>query len=194
MSGPPVTYLITAPTPYDDFGREILSADFVKKLRGLNPMIRAEEKSADGLHWPGKFCYKPTTTLWLAPNSLWYVGMPGGRKLTSMPLGPIPEWSKVDEDGRVLFKGWRAILEKLILTHVITRHQAEATFDITMHGRRKSKYCVKCQQTGVLRNGYGTAVLCTIHDMIHKRTAAFSAQQEAMKCQVQTQKPLILQP
>lgn len=141
--GLPQTYLMSAPEGCQNpFGETILSDDFVRGMRCINPAIRAWEQNSSDLWYPGK---GRISCLW--------IGDPGGKskKLCAFPLGPIPEFTQIAPDNEVLLLGWRAIFSDIIKTGGATRERIERQFKISLNHDEKDSACRQCRMYGTVR-------------------------------------------
>ena len=117
----PKTYLFTPPADCPDpCGKAMITADFVRKLKLINPRITMWEQFPDGLYWPGKKMggkFGIKTSLW--------IGEPGGDsvKIAAIPAGVIPEFTQLSKDGNIITKGWRAIFDGVITSGAATKLQ-----------------------------------------------------------------------
>lgn len=158
----PRTYLFVAPQGCPDpVGRAIHSTTLIRGLMRLNKRVSVWEQYPDSLWYPGKQTGK--TCLWLGPAGC--DETTPSIKISAIQPGPVPEFTQVGIDGKILMKGWRTILEKAIKAGVATRPQIEQLFkvDLTIWG--EDLLCKPCAKMGRRRshNG-GKRKLCRWHE------------------------------
>lgn len=160
----PKTYLLQAPKGAKST-RSIDSADLIRGLRELNPLIRAWLQFPEFKWWPGKGLPEGTV------SSLW-IGEPGGEspKITAFTMGEIPEFTEVGE-GRIKRKGWRAIFDKVIRSKAASKEAVELKFGVHLDYEKAPDphLCRVCLRAGEYKNhNGGAAKLCRLHDSIRE--------------------------
>ncbi|MCK5245734.1 hypothetical protein KAR02_02475 [Candidatus Bipolaricaulota bacterium] len=166
----PKTPLMVAPDengPESLLGRCMPSSDLVRTLIEVNRNIFCPDIN-DANHiesWHG------VTSLWLGdPGG-------GGKPICGIKLGTVPEWTRIDDKGVMISKGWRAIFEKVIRARAATRAQIEKAFKVSLApATAPSTLCGVCVREGrrEKHNG-GARKMCDMHD------GAYAAVESAMR-------------
>jgi len=155
----PNTHLLTAPEFRDAFGTGMSSADLIRGLRLANPRICVP--TPHGYTSGGSAA--TGTGLWLGPPR-----QPGSQFICGMDCGEIPEWTQVDQDGRMIIRGWRAILQRCITEGVATRRRLERIFKVDLLVGKKSRFCPRCAKRKEWKPAYAASGLCDDHDAAFK--------------------------
>lgn len=162
----PNTHLLTAPEFRDAFGSGMSSADLIRGLQIANPLVcvpAPHAYAAGGSAATG-------TGIWLGPPRL-----PGSKFVCGMDCGEIPEWTQMDDTGRVIVRGWRAIMQRCIDAHVATRKKLERIFRVDLLIGKRGQFCSRCARTRKWKPAYAASGLCDDHDAAWK-TARLRAQ------------------
>lgn len=155
----PATHLLTPPDALDAFGSGMSSSELIRKLQRANPKVCVPSPHAyvnDGPAASG-------TGLWLGPPK-----EPGSKFICGMDCGQIPEWTQVDPDGRIIIRGWRAILQRCIDADVASRETLEAIFQTSLLVGRKSRFCPRCAKRKQWNPVHAASGLCDDHDQAAK--------------------------
>lgn len=162
----PKTYLCTAPSDATDpFGRMLTHTEVIAGLQRANPRIWAPTEG-----W--QTWSTGRTSIWLGQPLL-----PGSKKICAFQLGPIPEFSQIGPDSRVMARGWRAILERVVAMHAAPRHVLERIFNVTLGFDGKDRNCHLCRRSGKAVRAETAGGLCASHSQAerwakHQRAAA----------------------
>lgn len=162
----PNTFLLTPPDQLDAFGRGMASADLIRGLRLANPDICVPSPHAYVNGGPAA----TGTGIWIG-----YPHAPGSKFVCGMDCGQIPEWTQMAPDGRVIIRGWRAILQKCITTNVAPRRTLERIFKADLLLARRGRFCSRCARKKEWKPAYAASGLCDDHDAAFK-TAKLRAQ------------------
>ncbi len=151
----PKTYLMTAPVGGDinPFGEAMRHLDLVKGLRQCNPKIRCPTHEID------------VTTLWLGePHAQ------GSRFLLALPHGLIPEFTQLE--GKLMFqRGWRAVIDKLVNSHVILKATANRIFKINLDYDGWDGYCIACRKDSIFMKATAASKLCDDCEFVRKESS-----------------------
>ena len=157
----PHNYLLCAPSDGEEsLGKGMHSTDFLKAIRQCNPNLTTPDPSVHGWY-PRKNVGH--TTIWL--------GEPfKGRKITTLQLGIIPEWTQVDPQGLIISRGWRSVIQKLLQARCVTKRTIERVFKITLDLGKPNDICQQCLKEGRGRIPTKAASrLCDTHDHLIKQ-------------------------
>ena len=171
----PKTYLYVAPHDADNlFGASIMAHDLVSGLRRINPNIVADLAFPSGVWSPGLEASEIITCLWL--------GHSRKRKITGFSMGPVPEYTQIDQHGTILQKGWRAIFERCIRMRACSRFAIERQFHVDLTTGGKDKNCVRCLAVGVRRKAFhASETLCGIHNSAVRGARRAVAHKQAVR-------------
>jgi hypothetical protein len=100
-----------------------------------------------------------------------YLGNPGNEAralITALPVGLLPEWTQIDPKGRIIAKGWRAVLEKVVKSGAAPRRAIERVFKVNLDITGKDSLCPKCRTAGKRVRGEGASGLCRHHDNVRR--------------------------
>lgn len=152
MSGIERTPLLVAPASADSLiGAAMPSAELTRGLQRANPRLYVfdQDRAHSGV-WLGK------------------PGAPGTIFICAFHLGLVPEWTQIDESGRLIRKGWRAIFEKVIRSGATTRPALERIFRVSLATGHATYLCSRCVKEGNrnTHNG-GKNNLCDFHEAIY---------------------------
>lgn len=156
----PKTYLLTAPMDVENaFGRGLHHADLVKRLIALNRRLDIPLPEACPWWYPGKKA--GMTSIWVGEAF-----KATSKKICAFHLGEIPEFTQIDDEGNIIRRGWRAILQKVIKSRAITKAAAEKAFAVTLDYDGFDGACVRCRREGTVRAGSPKDGLCAFHSEI----------------------------
>jgi hypothetical protein len=114
----------------------MLSGDFERKLRKLNPDIRIYCSNDDS---------KPAGIFWVKPNGEY-------QEICGIDKNQVPEWPTFDETGAYVKAGWRRALKILINKGFIDRDQAERLFGVHLE-YKVTKPVSSAKRWGFEKNG-----------------------------------------
>ena len=150
----PNTYLLTAPEFKDALGTSMQSADLIRGLRLANSRVCVP--TPHGYINGGSAA--TGTGIWLgAPHA------PGSTFICGMDCGTIPEWTQM-ADGKVIIRGWRAILQRCITAGVASRQHLERIFRVDLLVGKKSRFCSRCARMREWVTATCASGLCDDHD------------------------------
>ena len=148
----PNTYLLTAPSEIDGFGTSMTTADLIRGLKLANSRIVVPPPR----EWAnGKMIQ---TGIWLGEPKT-----PGAKFVCGFDCGAIPEWTQM-LDGKVIARGWRAILERCIVVGVASRTKLERIFKVNLTLGGNDQWCKRCRRMRQWTRAYGKAGLCSTHE------------------------------
>jgi hypothetical protein len=150
----PATHLFTAPTSEDAYGVGMPSADLIRGLSLANPLICVP--TPHGYVHGGSAA--TGTGIWLGPPRT-----PGSKFICGLDCGTIPEWT-LYEDGKIITRGWRAILQRCIDTNVASRRTLEHIFKCDLLVGKRSRFCSRCSRQHKWVPAYAASGLCDDHD------------------------------
>lgn len=158
----PNTYLLTPPDALDTFGCGMSSSVLIANLKKANPKIVVPPPHA----YVNGGSAATGTGIWLGPPH-----QPGSKFVCGMDCGQIPEWTQMDPEGKVIIRGWRAILQRCVTAEVASIAKLERIFKTSLLIGRKGRFCHRCarQRKWVLANG--ALGLCDDHDQVAKTAA-----------------------
>lgn len=154
----PRTPLLIAPADApSNFGVGMHSSDLLRGLRKLNPRVTMPHPTGSIYWYPGQDA--GMSCVWLGDP-----GNPSSIKISGIHLGMLPEFTLVGEKGRIIRKGWRAILDRAIKSRAITKQQAERMFRVSLDYEGFDPICRDCYVQGkrTLANGE----YCDLHTSI----------------------------
>jgi hypothetical protein len=161
--GVPQSYLLTAPSESGDvLGRGIPSHKIVSGLKKIDPRI-----------WTSKI-FGEDTCLWVGPEN----NAAASRKISSMPIGMIPEFTQLGPEGTVIALGWRRIFEKAMQVAGLNRGHVESAFGVTLTTEGRDGYCWSCKKQGKLTKATSKGQQCDFHRQVLD-TAYRARQQKA---------------
>ena len=150
----PNTYLLTAPEFIDAFGAGMPSSDLIRGLKLANPRVYVPPPHAYTSGGPAA----TGTGIWLGPPRT-----PGSKFVCGMDCGTIPEWTQM-ADGKVIIRGWRAILQRCITVGVASRQRLERIFRVDLLVGKKSRFCPRCARMRQWVQACAASGLCEDHD------------------------------
>ena len=164
MSAPPSTPLMVAPSDApNEMGKTFGSADLIGRLVKAQPRLFCPDANDRG-HIDG----------WHGVTSIWFTKADGeSRPICGIKLGLIPEWTRIDNKGVLITKGWRAIFDKVIKSGAVRRAVLERAFGVTLgEGEKDAGLCRTCIREGkrAPSNG-GAALMCDVHDEVYRSVA-----------------------
>ena len=182
----PETYLLTAPADLDNqMGKLIHSDQLISKLQKINPKICAP--CPDNFDWWYPMRKFGVTCIWLGqpPGKDQYITdarwvLQRQKKISSMRYGPIPEFTQLDDRGRLICKGWRAIFNKVIASGAATKKQIERAFGVVLDYDKSVTHCRRCLRLGKRVRATSAGNLCNLHRKIGK----FAQRQQESKKEI----------
>ena len=149
----PKTYLLTAPSDaLDPLGRSMSHTEVIRLLKLANPSLYIP---TEGWQTWGK----DLTSIWTGVPL-----QPGSKKICAFRLGMIPEFTQIGPDSRVIARGWRAILERVVAMRAAKRTDLERLFNVTMGFDGRDKNCYRCRRFGVVAPSDSPGGMCKLHD------------------------------
>ena len=147
----PNSYLLTAPEGSGDLlGRGIPSRTLLDGLKKVDKRI-----------W--------TTSLFGEETCIWR-GEAGNKenskKLSSVPIGVVPEFTQLTPDGLVFALGWRRILEKCVNFGGLNRGHVENAIGVTLTVEGHDGFCWSCKKAGKLVKATSKGQQCDMHRQI----------------------------
>ena len=169
----PNTYLLTAPEFTDAFGMGMSSSELIRGLKLANPKVVVPAPHA----YTSDSSAATGTGIWLGQPKA-----PGSTFICGMDCGQIPEWTQIEpvvpgeKNGRVIIRGWRAILQRCVTSGVASRSTLERIFKVDLLVGNKSRFCHRCSRAGQWTPATSASGLCDDHDAA-LQTARLRAQE-----------------
>lgn len=100
------------------------------------------------------------------------------KRIATFPAAMVPEFTQIDQYGRVIAMGWRAIFAKAIRAGVVTKRAVERQFRVNLDYDGVDNVCPSCRKSGqIVKTDGGKLGLCSEHQQA-KDNAARAAEFE----------------
>ena len=166
----PSSYLLTAPDDLiNPLGMGMYSSDLIKGLQRCNRKVvvpMPEHYEAMGWRYPNMST--GWTCIWIGPPP--FENMAGrpkyknAKKVCSIRLGYVPEFTQLDEDGELIARGWRDIQRRFIMAGGAEKHRVEQVFEVHLDYEGDDGKCLLCARANLSSKANGRTQLCDEHE------------------------------
>lgn len=103
------------------------------------------------------------------------------RKISSIPIGMIPEFTQLGPKGEVVALGWRRIFSKVRQVAKIPQAHIENAFGVSLEVQGSDGFCWSCKKVGKLVKATSKGQQCDFHRQVLDRVRQASRLKEDNK-------------